>query len=104
MTSELSNGEPQVLRPFHRSEVLPVAEAARIAGRSKRTIREWCLLHDIGRRILGRWAVSKVALAMLLDGNKEALAAYLAGDRSFPAVAEYFFRCGVPLPKQAGAA
>jgi hypothetical protein len=45
-----------------------------------------------------------VALAMLLDGNKEALAAYLAGDRSFPAVAEYFFRCGVPLPKQAGAA
>ena len=104
MTSELSNGEPQVLRPFHRSEVLPVAEAARIAGRAKRTIREWCLLHDIGRRILGRWAVSKVALAMLLDGNKEALAAYLAGDRSFPAVVEYFSRCRVPLPKQARAA
>jgi hypothetical protein len=42
-----------------------------------------------------------VALAMLLDGNKEALAAYLAGDRSFPAVAEYFSRCGVRLPKVA---
>jgi hypothetical protein len=41
---------------------------------------------------------------MLLDGNKEALAAYLAGDRSFPAVVEYFSRCGVPLPKQARAA
>jgi hypothetical protein len=45
-----------------------------------------------------------VALAMLLDGNKEALAAYLAGDRSSPAVAEYFSRCGVPLPKQPRAA
>ena len=100
----LAPREPQILRPFHRSEALPVAEAAQIAGRSKRTIREWCLLHDIGRRIQGRWAVSKVALAMLLDGNKEALAAYLAGDRSSTTVAEYFSRCGVPLPKQPRAA
>ena len=51
--------EPQVLRPFHRSEVLSIAEAACIAGRAVRTIREWCLFHDIGRRIGGRWAVSK---------------------------------------------
>ena len=75
----LASREPQVLRPFNRSEALPIDEAAQIAGRSKRTMREWCLLYDIGRRIQGRWAVSKVALAMLLDGNKEALAAYLAG-------------------------
>ena len=100
----LAHHEPQVLIPFHRSEVLSTAEAAHIAGRSVRTIREWCLLHDIGRRIGGQWAVSKVALAMWLDGNKEALAAYLAGDHSSPTVAEYFSRCGVPLPKQARAA
>jgi hypothetical protein len=97
----LARHEPQVLRPYHRSEALSIAEAALITGRSVRTIRDWCARLDIGRRIQGRWAVSKVALAMLLDGNKEALAAYLAGDRSSPIVAEYFSRCGVPLPKQA---
>jgi hypothetical protein len=46
--------EPQVLRPFNRREVLSVAEAARIAGRSVRTIREWCARLDIGRRIGGQ--------------------------------------------------
>jgi hypothetical protein len=49
--------EPQVLRPFNRSEVLLVAEAARIAGRSKRTIRDWCARLDIGRHVGGQWAV-----------------------------------------------
>jgi hypothetical protein len=96
--------EPQVLRPYHRAEVLSIEDAAHIAGRSMRTIREWCMRFDIGRRIGGRWAVSKVALSMLLDGNKEALAAYLAGDRSSPVVREYFSRWEVPLPKHARAA
>jgi hypothetical protein len=95
--------EPQVLRPFYRSEARSIAEAAEIAGRSPRTLRQWCLLYDIGRRIGGQWAVSKVALAMWLDGNKEALAAYLAGDRSSPTVTAYFERCGVPLPRQKSA-
>jgi hypothetical protein len=90
--------EFHVLRPFHRSEVLSVAEAAVMAGRSERTIRDWCARFDVGRRIGGRWAVSKAALAMLLDGNKTALERYLGGDRSSPLVTDYFRRCGVPLP------
>jgi hypothetical protein len=94
--------EPQVLRPYTRAEAIPVAEAARIAGRSVRTMREWCLRHDLGRRIGGQWAVSKIALAMHLDGNKEAVAAYLAGDRSSPIVTEYFERFGVTLPRPSG--
>jgi hypothetical protein len=98
------SGGPQVLRPFHRGEVLSIAEAAHLAGKSVRTIRDWCLLHDLGRRIGGQWAVSKVTLAMWLDGNKEALAAYLAGDRSSPTVTAYFERCDVPLPWQTRAA
>ena len=97
----LTHCEPQVLIPFHRSEVLSITEAAEIAGRSIRTLREWCLRHNLGRRIGGQWAVSKVALAMWLDGNKEALKAYLAGDRISPEVAEYFKRCEVPLPRRA---
>ena len=99
MEAGMTFAEPQVLRPYHRSEATSVAEAARIAGRSPRTIREWCLRYDIGRRICGQWAVSRIALAMFLDGNKEALAAYLVGDRSSPMVTEYFERCGVPLPR-----
>jgi hypothetical protein len=89
---------PQVLRPFHRNEAITIADGARIAARSARTIRDWCQLHDLGRRIGGRWAVSKVALAMWLDGDKQGLAAYLAGDRSSGLVTIYFERCGVPLP------
>jgi hypothetical protein len=91
--------EPQVLIPFHRSEVLSVAEAAAIAGKKVRTLRDWCLRHDIGRRIGGQWAVSRVALAMLLDGDREALGAYLAGDRVSPPVTKYFARCDVHQPK-----
>jgi hypothetical protein len=92
--------EPQVLVPFHRGEVLSIAGAADIAGRSVRTLREWCQLHYIGRRIGGQWAVSKVALAMHLDGNRDALNGYLSGDRSSPAIVAYFERCGMPLPRQ----
>ena len=92
-------GEPRVLRPFHRSEAIPVVEAAHRSGCSVRTMRERCLRYDLGRRIGGQWAVSKVALAMWLDGAKEALAAYLAGDRTSPLVFRYFERCEVPLPR-----
>ena len=90
--------EPQVLRPFRRDEVMDVSEAAIWAGKSKRTIRDWCLLHDLGRRIGGQWAVSKVALSMWLDGAHEELKAYLSGDRQSPRVRDYFYRCEVPLP------
>ena len=94
----LEPSEPQVLRPFRRDEVMDVSEAALWAGRSRRTIRDWCLLHDLGRRIGGQWAVSKVALLMWLEGNREALAAYLAGDRSSELVANYFARCDLSVP------
>ena len=90
--------EPQVLRPYNRQEVLPVGEAAKLAKRSHRTIRDWCRLHDLGRRIGGQWAVSKVALSMWLDGAHEELKAYLCGDRQSPGVRIYFDRCEVPLP------
>ena len=88
---------PQVLIPFHRAECLSIAEAAEIAQRTRRTLRDWCNLHDLGRRIGGQWAVSRVALAMYLDGDSEALATYLRGDRQSASVVAYFERCNVPL-------
>lgn len=87
---------PAVLIPFDRREAITVHNAARLAGRAERTIRDWCEAHHLGRRIGGSpWTVSRVALAMFLDGDQASLAAYLAGDRSSPRVVAYFEREGL---------
>lgn len=94
---------PVVLHPFDRREALTVAEAAQIANRSKRTVRDWALLHLLGRRIAGRWIISRVPVAMFLDGDRDALSRYLDGDREAPAVTGYFERLGIPLaPRRTG--
>jgi hypothetical protein len=65
------------LVPFTNDEAISIGKAAAIAGKSERTIRNWCIGHGIGRRVAGgTWAVSRVALAMLLDGDHDALASY----------------------------
>jgi hypothetical protein len=88
--------EPQVcltLIPFDKSEGMTLTEAAGVAGKSPGTIRNWCVQHDLGRRVGGgTWVVSKIALAMFLDGDTRALRAYHAGDRSSELVASYFQR------------
>jgi hypothetical protein len=86
-----------VLVPFDRREALSLRQAAHISGKSVETIRRWCALHDIGRRIGGQWAVSHPALLMMLDGDRPALAAYLAGDRNGARVSPYFERAGILL-------
>ena len=89
-------GTRAVLVPYDQRESLSVCSAARIAGRAETTIKNWCEAHAIGRKVGGRWEVSKVALAMYLDGNAAALAAYHEGDRTCEAVLAYFRR---PLTK-----
>ncbi|WP_186383911.1 hypothetical protein [Methylobacterium dankookense] len=70
-----------------------MAQAAIIAKRSPRTVREWAARHDIGRRIAGGdWMVSRVALLMLLEGDAAALALYLSGERQSADVDRYFSR------------
>jgi hypothetical protein len=67
--------------------------AADIAGKSESTMRTWCEEHGLGRRVGGgTWSVSKVALAMFLDGNKRASWTYHAGDRTSEVVRPYFKR------------
>ncbi|MGU3538894.1 helix-turn-helix domain-containing protein [Methylobacterium sp. A54F] len=88
--------QPRCLIPFDRREGLTTAEAAERANRTERTIRMWCRDHDIGRHVAnGPWLVSKVALAMFLNGDEGALRAYLAGDRGSERVASYFVKEGV---------
>src|ERR1700686_877532 len=88
--------EPQVcltLIPFDKSEGMTLAGGSGVAGKSQGTIRNWCVQHNLGRRVGGgTWVVSKVALAMFLDGDVKALLAYYAGDRSSELVASYFQR------------
>lgn len=90
---------PQVLLPYSAAEAITIAEAKVLAGRSNRTLREWCQRYDIGRRIAGQWRISRVALEMLLSSDWDALATYLRGDRRSARVTTYFERCEVPLPR-----
>ncbi len=86
------------LIPFHRDEGMTVREAARTAGKSERTVRDWAERHGIGRRIAGGTVlVSKVALLALLDGDDDALASYRDhGVRgSYPRVAAFYERAGL---------
>jgi Helix-turn-helix domain len=78
MVGSSPTGTPalRTLVPFAKEERISVKEAAAVAGRSERTVRNWCVERGIGRRVGGVWAVSKVALVMWLDGDLAALAAY----------------------------
>jgi hypothetical protein len=84
---------PNVLVPYDEREAISVQVAARKAGKSPRTIRLWGDVHGIGRRIAGgSWKISRVALQMLLNGDRAALAHYHAGNRRHPSVVAYFKR------------
>jgi hypothetical protein len=88
--------ERLILSPFDLREVLRLKQAAAIAGKSESTLRVWCEWVGLGRRVGGgSWCVSKVALQMYLDGNRKALRAYHAGNRSDPDVVRYFEREGL---------
>jgi hypothetical protein len=92
MSEVLGDGR-KILTPFDKRECLSLKEAAGIAGKSESTMRGWCEQHGLGRRVGGgTWSVSKVALAMFLDGDTVALKAYHAGDRASDLVGPYFER------------
>jgi Helix-turn-helix domain len=85
-----------VLVPFDAREGLSLNAAAKRAGKSETTVRNWCAQHGLGRRVGGGvWVVSKVALAMFLDGDKRALRCYHTGDRTSELVVPYFHRAGL---------
>ncbi len=86
----------QILVPFDAREVMTLRQAAQRANKSESTMRSWCIERGLGRRVGdGPWNVSRVALAMFLDGDNNALRAYHAGDRSSPLVTQYFERSGL---------
>jgi len=92
--------ERKILVPFDKREVVRLKEAAAIANTSESTMRNWSDKYGLGRQINegGPWWVSKIALAMHLDGDRRALRAYHAGDRSDPTVIAYFKKEGLGTP------
>jgi hypothetical protein len=81
---------PNVLVPFNRAEGMAINYAAREAGVHPATMRRWCEEFGLGRRIGRPWIVSRAALKMHLNGDRRALRAYHAGDRTSDLVAGYF--------------
>jgi Helix-turn-helix domain len=92
-----------VLTPYDPGEGLTLQQAADRARKSPGTIRNWCESEGLGRRIGGKWCVSKVALEMYLDGETIALDGYLRGDRETAAVVSYFKRFGLLAQKPVNA-
>jgi hypothetical protein len=94
----------KILSRFDKRECISLKVAADIAGKSESTMRSWCVEHRLGRRVGGgTWMVSKVALAMFLEDDPKALAAYHAGDRSSDLVESYFKRMGLRASEFTGA-
>jgi hypothetical protein len=86
----------KIIIPFNRQEIASLKEAGAIAGRCAETMRMWAG-DGIGRKIGGKWAISRPALLMRLEGNTAALKAYWSGDRTSPEIRYYFEMAGVSL-------
>ncbi len=82
----------QVLTLYNPAEAISPQVAATIAGKDPTTIKGWAETFHLGRKIAGRWEISRPALLMLLDGDEAALGAYLDGDRQDARVLRYFAR------------
>lgn len=96
--TDLHSAQRCILVPFDAREAISLRLAAQRANKSESTMRSWCVEHGLGRRVgEGPWNVSRVALAMFLDGDIKALRAYHAGDRSTPLVTQYFERSGLSM-------
>lgn len=87
-----------VLVPWEPREVMTIANAARFLCQSEANVRRLCARYDLGRRVGGPWAVSRVALTMYAENASKALRLYHQGDRSSPEVVAYYRRLGIPVP------
>ncbi|CAL74412.1 hypothetical protein BRADO0469 [Bradyrhizobium sp. ORS 278] len=86
-------GKLKILEPFNGLEAISVPEASRATGVPETTLRRWTREHGLGRRVGGHvrpWTLSRIALAMHLAGDRDALAAYHLGIRQEESVARYY--------------
>lgn len=50
-------------------DVLEVDEATEISGRTPSTVRRWAARHRLGRRLGGRWLLSRARFRAFVEGN-----------------------------------
>lgn len=77
------------MAPFR--EPISVSIAARRADKTPETIIAWCKVDKIGKQPRPRcpWRVDPLGLAILIDGDPDALAAYQRGDFQHPAIVPF---------------
>jgi len=88
----------QILIPFHGLEAITIPQAAYRTGLPETTLRRLTKKFGLGRRLPGYerpWTLSRVAVAMHLAGDREALAAYHRGIRREEIVARYYRSEGI---------
>ncbi|GEM_PF-4187496 len=75
-----------------RYEGITITIAAGIAGKDPQTVRRWCMEYGIGVQPHKNknWRVSRPALLALLDGDHRAIQIIRNGDRTNPAVRDYY--------------
>ncbi|MER2266692.1 hypothetical protein [Methylobacterium oxalidis] len=91
---------PAILRPYDPNNAIGIGAARQISGEQRLRLIALAQRYNLGRKIGARWTFSRVALQAFLDGDDEALSAYLAGDRTSPAVLRAYEAACVTLPAQ----
>lgn len=84
-------------------EFIPMGEAIRRSGRARPTFYKIIARAPITRVDFGLRLCSLPGMLMVQAGDRVALDAYVAGDRTSPIVANYLRRAGVPVPASADA-
>lgn len=92
--------DPQILIPLSLEEARSVTWASWASGFSRQKVARVATRHNLGRMIEGRWYISAPAWTMFMEGDDKALARYLRGDRTSPAIIAYFERFGITPPVQ----
>jgi hypothetical protein len=76
-----SRGDLQAIK--NRRQIISVGEAADLAGVTPKTIREWAMRIDaLGVKRVGRWAIRRANLALLLGVGLERYRERLAAARA----------------------
>lgn len=86
-----------VLKPYDPREAISPDIAARQTHRTTETMRQWASLYALGRKVGGRWFLSRVALAMFLENDFTALKAFHLGDRASELVEPYLKRLALSV-------
>ncbi|TIL29362.1 hypothetical protein [Mesorhizobium sp.] len=82
---------PQKVQKLFSRETISVSIAAKRARKTPETVINWCKKYGIGKQLSHRspWRVDPLGLAIVINGDPDALEAYQRGDLEHPAVGPF---------------